>query len=336
MTTLNMEDINLMADDWQLEQSLGLTLFDDPWKTVDLESSSLKTSVETTTTTTTTNTGNNDLNKLFGIPRTELADPFCEDWMENYRIAEMLQSLVEESENISAEIIDTQLEQALENGAVSEVKGHEILRSLIEQGLEEDVPSSPEAQVAPTIDLSPKSSLDSSMDCSVSTIELTDMDDIMQSPLSAEDVDSLLSGSEPASPQPSVETITKPSTSKCSELEAMLLDNSVRLNGKSRTRPSPYSKGGRSAKSKVKSASSTNVPVEFLSKKDKKKLQNKNAAIRYRHKKKQEAECVKGDENDLDSKNKELHEKVDQLSREIQYMKDLMAEVCKAKGVSKL
>ncbi|XP_046584732.1 activating transcription factor of chaperone-like [Haliotis rubra] len=324
-STLNMEDLNLLSEDWQLEPSLGLTLFDDPWKNVDFESTDIvKTPLDS---------GVDDLSELLGAPTEHIADPFCNEWMENAGITEMLQSLVQDSASaMDASSVPETLWEAADTS--SEVKGHEILRSLIEQGLEpESTPPSPEAQVAPTIDLGTVS-LDSSIETPMSPIHLTDMDGIMHSPLSAEDVESLLSGSEPSSPDSSSTVDSASGSSTCSELQAMLLDNTPKSNGKSRIRSSPYSKSsGRSTKSKVKDTIDSDIQVEFLSKKDKKKLQNKNAAIRYRHKKKAEAEEVKTEEQGLEEQNKELRDKVDQLAREIQYMKDLMAEVLKAKGV---
>jgi len=68
-------------------------------------------------------------------------------------------------------------------------------------------------------------------------------------------------------------------------------------------------------------------------KKDRKKLQNKNAAIRYRNKKKEEAMSIVGEEQDLEEKNVTLKTKVGDLQREINYMKNLLDEICKAKGI---
>lgn len=330
-STLNMEDL-LSTEDWQLEQSLGLTLFDDPWKSVDIESTDLKSTLP--------NSGSDDLDSLFGSQTNHLADPFCQEWMENAGIAEMLQSLVQDSEDAVESTTDIPVSKPSWEAAdvTSEVKGHEILRSLIEQSL--DVVASPpasiqEEEVIPTIDLGEGLSFNSELEAPMSPIHLTDMDGIMHSPLSAEDVESLLSGSEPSSPQSSSGVTETSST--CSELQAMLLDSSPKSNSKSRARSSPYSRtsSGRNTKSKKDTSDMEDLQVEFLSKKDKKKLQNKNAAIRYRQKKKQEADAVKGEENDLETKNKELKDQVEQLAREIKYMKDLMSEVYKAKGVIK-
>lgn len=66
-------------------------------------------------------------------------------------------------------------------------------------------------------------------------------------------------------------------------------------------------------------------------KKQRKKMQNKNAATRYRVKKRIEKESLQEQEVNLSDKNKELREKVESLQREIKYMKELMNEINKAK-----
>jgi len=80
------------------------------------------------------------------------------------------------------------------------------------------------------------------------------------------------------------------------------------------------------------------VPEQIImaqnNKKDRKKLQNKNAAIRYRMKKKEEAEGIKSEESELEEINKTLKNKVDDLEREVKYMKNLMQDVFKAKGLN--
>lgn len=68
-------------------------------------------------------------------------------------------------------------------------------------------------------------------------------------------------------------------------------------------------------------------------KKSRKKEQNKNAATRYRQKKKAEIEEILVEENKLKDKNEELKSKSGDIAREIRYLKSLMREVCKAKGL---
>merc|ERR1712043_93742 len=50
-----------------------------------------------------------------------------------------------------------------------------------------------------------------------------------------------------------------------------------------------------------------------LGKKERKKLQNKNAAIRYRQKKKMEVQCIVSEVQDLEDRNQDLKTKVDDL-----------------------
>lgn len=68
-------------------------------------------------------------------------------------------------------------------------------------------------------------------------------------------------------------------------------------------------------------------------KKSRKKEQNKNAATRYRQKKKAEIEEILIVERQLKEKNDELKSKSADIGREIRYLKSLMREVCKAKGL---
>ncbi|XP_028314580.1 cyclic AMP-dependent transcription factor ATF-4 [Gouania willdenowi] len=101
------------------------------------------------------------------------------------------------------------------------------------------------------------------------------------------------------------------------------------VTGSSRTKP--YSKPEPVATptpriSKVKSVSGTPKVVE---KKVKKMEQNKTAATRYRQKKRVEHEQLGTELEELQKKNQELTEKAGSISREIQYLKDLMEEVRK-------
>uniref|UniRef100_A0A8D0H123 Cyclic AMP-dependent transcription factor ATF-4 n=1 Tax=Sphenodon punctatus TaxID=8508 RepID=A0A8D0H123_SPHPU len=91
-------------------------------------------------------------------------------------------------------------------------------------------------------------------------------------------------------------------------------------------RPKPYDHPAE----KVVSAK---VKVEKrVDKKLKKMEQNKTAATRYRQKKRAEQEALSGECRELEKKNEALMEKTDSLSKEIQYLKDLIEEVRKAKG----
>lgn len=98
--------------------------------------------------------------------------------------------------------------------------------------------------------------------------------------------------------------------------------------GSSRTKP--YTKSEPTAttspSAKVKSVSGAPKVVE---KKLKKMEQNKTAATRYRQKKRVEQELLGTEMEELEKRNHELKEKAESISREIQYLKDLMEEVRK-------
>ncbi|XP_063363731.1 activating transcription factor of chaperone [Cydia amplana] len=81
-------------------------------------------------------------------------------------------------------------------------------------------------------------------------------------------------------------------------------------------RPKPYSRGGDDRRSR-------------------KKEQNKNAATRYRQKKKAEIEVLLGEEQELRARHGELDTKCADLQREIRYLKSLMRDLFKAKGLIK-
>ncbi|XP_030749988.1 activating transcription factor of chaperone isoform X1 [Sitophilus oryzae] len=68
-------------------------------------------------------------------------------------------------------------------------------------------------------------------------------------------------------------------------------------------------------------------------KKSRKKEQNKNAATRYRMKKKAEVEEILHEEKQLLESHGELNTKITDLQREIKYLKGLMRDLLKAKGV---
>lgn len=101
--------------------------------------------------------------------------------------------------------------------------------------------------------------------------------------------------------------------------------------GSSRTKPysksEPTTASSPSAKTpKVKSVSGAPKVVE---KKLKKMEQNKTAATRYRQKKRIEQEVLSTELEGLEKRNHELNEKAESITREIQYLKDLMEEVRK-------
>lgn len=64
-----------------------------------------------------------------------------------------------------------------------------------------------------------------------------------------------------------------------------------------------------------------------------KKEQNKNAATRYRLKKKQEVECILGEEKQLSEVNEKLSKEYGDIKREVKYLKSLMRELFKSRGL---
>lgn len=80
---------------------------------------------------------------------------------------------------------------------------------------------------------------------------------------------------------------------------------------------------------RVKSASGSKVVVE--KKKLKKMEQNKTAATRYRQKKRAEQDSLQSECAVLEERNQELTEKAESIAKEIQYLKELMEEVKRAR-----
>ena len=101
----------------------------------------------------------------------------------------------------------------------------------------------------------------------------------------------------------------------------------------SKTRSTPYARGKAKSGSKSKSGTATNKEARALERKLRKKQQNKDAATRYRQKKREEADQIDQECDELEARNGELREKVDQMTREIGYLKNLLAEVYKARGL---
>ncbi|ESO89067.1 hypothetical protein LOTGIDRAFT_228997 [Lottia gigantea] len=286
-------------------------------------------------------------------------DPFAESWMEQTSLSQMLEELtgmaMETMPVPVAPVIEEKVEVAADvDCSVLTDFGlgqdeFELLQQLVEKATEMDsnssyiplseqttdnIPGESTIQVAPVISLDDSGigSMDSFLD-HTTTVDTADMDDNTLSQSSISDVESILSSS-PSSPSSSI------SSSDCStNSELYKLMTQPCHKRYSTPRSSPYSSPSTSnKKSKAKSVltDSDSLESQFLSKKERKKLQNKNAAIRYRQKKKAEADDIKLEEDQLQDKNDKLQDKVDELQREIAYMKNLMTEVYKARGSVKL
>lgn len=147
---------------------------------------------------------------------------------------------------------------------------------------------------------------------------LESSNEFIGSPLSSEDIDSILSGSGPSSPSDSIENDPdyRPSIEKSSK-KSKKSRTSKTSSSNSKSRPTPYEK----------------PVVEKIDKKERKRIQNRNAAIRYREKKRAQKGSIHTEEEDLAIRNKELKTKVEHLNNEIKYMKNLLVEVCQARGL---
>ncbi|OCT70734.1 cyclic AMP-dependent transcription factor ATF-5 [Xenopus laevis] len=86
-------------------------------------------------------------------------------------------------------------------------------------------------------------------------------------------------------------------------------------------RPTPYDRPSCSA-----------FPQQKGDRKQKKRDQNKTAALRYRQRKRVEYDALDEECQSLEVRNRELKEKSDSIEREIQYVKDLLIEVYKARS----
>lgn len=213
-------------------------------------------------------------------------------------------------------------------------------------------PPSPVAQVTPEIDIS---IIDSDESTGLEEVLGNSTVEFLQSPLSPVEIESLLSTPSPSvSPAPStidsVSLYSPGSSILCSspDLDSSFVCNTSDLykvvsNDGSKSRGCPYSRpqgSTKSSKSKGRKQTASvddgpsELEIELMSKKDRKKLQNKNAAIRYRQKKKAESEVKKSEEDKLEDENLRLKERVEELSREIGYMKGLINEVRKARGLA--
>lgn len=97
------------------------------------------------------------------------------------------------------------------------------------------------------------------------------------------------------------------------------------------SRAKPYSRPDPEASPALKGRVKTSSGAPKVEKKLKKMEQNKTAATRYRQKKRVEQESLNSECSELEKKNRELSEKADSLSREIQYLRDLLEEMRTAK-----
>ena len=124
-------------------------------------------------------------------------------------------------------------------------------------------------------------------------------------------------------------------SSSTADLHRMLSDQHTSP-GTSTSRSSSVSKR-RKSRSRRQTQSVDNLPseqdLEWMNKTDRKKFQNKIAAIRYRMKKKAESSQKKSEVDELEGINKKLQQQVEKLSKEVTYMKNFFNDVRKARGL---
>lgn len=98
----------------------------------------------------------------------------------------------------------------------------------------------------------------------------------------------------------------------------------VMKKGGRKSRPTPYARTSVTVEESIPTGKTPD-------KKQRKKQQNKDAATRYRQKKKMEQGTVSQELEQLEERNGNLKDKVDQMTKEIRYLKNLLVDVQKAK-----
>lgn len=136
------------------------------------------------------------------------------------------------------------------------------------------------------------------------------------SPLSADEVESLLS-SAPSSPSEAAFLLGQRSSTPISQEPSV-------------SRATPYSRTPAASPEKMVVKSK----MKTLDRRERKKQQNKDAATRYRIKKREEEKSRISEEEQLMNRNKELREQVDHVSQEINAMKEILRAVFKSKGIT--
>ena len=157
-------------------------------------------------------------------------------------------------------------------------------------------------------------------------------DDPILSPVSADEIESILSSGPPSPSSEPFATTTALSSLFTSDVLSTISDSSVQScrpevslgsscqkSPREKVRPTPYPQTTPAPKSSGRRTKAD--------RKERKKEQNRTAALRYREKKRQENDVLMLEANELEAKNKVLRDKVDSITREIKYLKDLMAEV---------
>lgn len=156
-------------------------------------------------------------------------------------------------------------------------------------------------------------------------------DESILSPVSADEVESILSSSPPSPSQDAtLASLFSGFTSKPVTLDNEQVGEVLHVGPQRASREK-----ARSAPYTVHSSTpspAANPRKPKANRRERKKEQNRTAALRYREKKRSEQDVLQVEADELVEKNKALSDKVDSISREIKYLKDLMAEVQKARS----
>jgi len=242
----------------------------------------------------------------------DLSDPFGASWMDT-KVDLMDLIMGEDSQEVQS-IVNVQVplfgqDSGLENlvPVAEEPSGFDVLKDMAEKTAEELEKSSSSSTIFDLEAIENNLSVD---------VDSPDWISPVLSPMSPDDIDSVLS-SGPSSPALSMEGSTVDLAQMLDSFEKDSSSDQEYTPPPKKSRPSPYEKPSRSVSER----------------KSRKKQQNKDAATRYRQKKKQESTSIHTECAALEQRNTELKEKVDQMTREIKYLKDLMADVFKRKGL---
>lgn len=151
------------------------------------------------------------------------------------------------------------------------------------------------------------------------------------SPVSADEVESILSSSPPSPSQDATlaslfSSFTSKSVTLDNEQVGEVLHVGPQRASREKARSAPYTVHSSTP------SPAANPRKPKANRRERKKEQNRTAALRYREKKRSEQDVLQLEADELVEKNKALSDKVDSLTREIKYLKDLMAEVQKARS----
>ncbi|XP_033096304.1 cyclic AMP-dependent transcription factor ATF-4-like [Anneissia japonica] len=148
---------------------------------------------------------------------------------------------------------------------------------------------------------------------------------VFGSPESPENMDApVFSPGSPDSEEMALFAAGSPASSVCSSVS----DNPISPLSTIETKAIEPKPSKSRARSVLKTASGTVKP----SRKERKKDQNKQAATRYREKKRSLAQSTKCELDGLEKRNVELKDTVESMTKEIKYLKDLLQEVLAVKG----